>query len=259
MSTSNIKINSLRTEYDFLRPCTDTSLISLDNSTLSSQLNNQVTLEGALDYLSRIYAYWWKREIKTPIYKLNWIQKATSGHYYFLPEDNGRYNWDGNEYGYIGTQYCDYYYARKTVNYGDQLNIDSNGVVQKSRNWSSYTILSKFNQRYDKISVTPSNIPHANYICLDEEYYSASSNGVSPNTSLYATAATGYFNTSGWRMQMASDNGGSIYKITSILDRVDTITEYVFSFERNAYPDSRTTGQYTYTYLGVPFENAREN
>ena len=245
--------------YETLLPKTQASLLEINNTDLGNHLGGNTTVEGSLDYLSRMYAYWWKREIKTSIYKLNWTQKATSGHYYFLPENNGVYKWDGRENGYIGNQYCDYQYARKTVSYGDQLTIDSNGVIQKSRNWSSYTILSKYNQRYDKISVTPSNVPRTNYICLDGEYYSASSNGASPNTSLYATAAADQFNTAGWKMQMASDNGSSIYKITSILDHVDTITDYVFSFERNAYSDSRTIGQYTYTYLGIPFENAMKD
>lgn len=34
--------------------------------------------------------------------------------------------------------------------------------------------------------------------------------------------------------------------------------EYVYSTDRNAYPDSGTSGLYGYEYLGVPFANARE-
>ena len=254
MSTTSIKINSLRTEYDFLRPCTDTSLISLDNSTLSSQLNNQNMLEGALDYLSRIYAHWWKREIKTPQYALNWVQKSSAGHMYILPE----YKWDGKENGYIGTQYCDYYYARKTVDYGDQLTINSAGEIQKNRNWNSYTILCKYNMGYDKTSVTPSdsNIPRVNYLYLDGKYYRASFNRLTPNTSLYTIVSTGRFTQDGWTLSLSGGNSAT-YEINSTIDHVDTITDYVFSFNRNTYPDSRTSGQYTYTYLGVPFENAR--
>mgnify|MGYP004682345397 FL=1 len=49
----------------------------------------------------------------------------------------------------------------------------------------------------------------------------------------------------------------SIKEITSQQISYTSTWDYIFSFERNAYPDSRTSGQYTYTYLGVPFENAR--
>lgn len=34
--------------------------------------------------------------------------------------------------------------------------------------------------------------------------------------------------------------------------------DYVYSADRNAYPDNGTSGDYTYQYLGIPFENARE-
>lgn len=111
---------------------------------------------------------------------------------------------------------------------------------------------------YDKASVTPhnSNIPRVNYIYLDGKYYRASSNRLTPNTSLYTIVSSRDFSLSGWTLSLAGENSAT-YEINSTIDRIDTITDYVFSFERNAYPDSRTTGQYTYTYLGIPFENAR--
>ena len=35
--------------------------------------------------------------------------------------------------------------------------------------------------------------------------------------------------------------------------------EYIHSTDRNAYPDNGKDGSFSYTYLGVPFENARES
>ena len=41
-----------------------------------------------------------------------------------------------------------------------------------------------------------------------------------------------------------------------IKSRVDTVSEYVQSSDRNAYPDSGEQDGYEYEYLGVPFDNA---
>ena len=48
-----------------------------------------------------------------------------------------------------------------------------------------------------------------------------------------------------------------IYRITAIQTTTpEGETTYVHSSDRNAYPDSGTVGGLTYTYLGVPFNNA---
>ena len=49
------------------------------------------------------------------------------------------------------------------------------------------------------------------------------------------------------------------WKLNVVVDHNDYVTDYVYSFSRDAYPDSGTVGNYTYTYLGIPFENAMKD
>lgn len=52
----------------------------------------------------------------------------------------------------------------------------------------------------------------------------------------------------------------TLYKmVSSVSGYTDGGTDYVYSFSRDAYPDSGTVGNYTYTYLGIPFENAMKD
>lgn len=236
MSTINIKINSLRTEYDFLRPCTDTSLISLDNSTLSSQLNNQTTLERALDYLSRIYAYWWKREIRIPVFGEK-LESIKSSQYESTPikiEENvdvsktKSFVWQGS----------------------NTIKIDSNTGEISLDSPISYTVEYGF-------SGSGVGGEREKYVKFDNKFYTAdectssiitriegnSAHSATVNYCVYSYKHSGYY--------------PSIKEITSQQVSYTSTWDYIFSFERNAYPDSRTTGQYTYTYLGIPFENAR--
>lgn len=236
MSTTNIKINSLRTEYDFLRPYTDTSLISLNNPTLSSQLNNQITLEGALDYLSRIYAYWWKREIRIPVFGEK-LESIKSSQYESTPikiEENvdvsetKSFVWQGS----------------------NTIKIDSNTGEISLDSPISYTV---------EYGFSGSGVEGARekYVKFDNKFYTAdectssiitriegnSAHSATVNYCVYSYKRSGYY--------------PSIKEITSQQVSYTSTWDYIFSFERNAYPDSRTTGQYTYTYLGIPFENAR--
>lgn len=59
-----------------------------------------------------------------------------------------------------------------------------------------------------------------------------------------------------------SNSGGVVFtnqtKITSEYRENIGEYEYVSSTNRNAYPDSGTLNGFTYTYLAIPFENARE-
>lgn len=236
MSTTNIKINSLRTEYDFLRPCTDTSLISLDNSTLSSQFNNQTSLEGVLDYLSRIYAHWWKREIRTPIYgeKLEPIQSSQYESTPIKIEENvdvsetKSFVWQGS----------------------NTIKIDSNTGEISLDSPISYTVEYGF-------SGSGVEGEREKYVKFDNKFYTAdectssiitrikgnSAHSATVNYCVYSYKHSGYY--------------PSIKEISSQQVSYTSTWDYIFSFERNAYPDSRTIGQYTYTYLGIPFENAR--
>lgn len=236
MSTTNIKINSLRTEYNFLRPCTDTSLISLDNSTLSSQFNNQTSLEGVLDYLSRIYAHWWKREIRIPIYGEK-LESIPSSQYESTPikiEEN-----------------VDVSETKSFVWQGSPtIKIDSNTGGISLDSPISYTV------EYD-YGGSGVGGERETYVEFDNKFYTADGctssiiTNIEGNSAHSATVNYCVYSYGG------SGNYPSIKEITSQQVSYTSTWDYIFSFERNAYPDSRTIGQYTYTYLGIPFENAR--
>ena len=50
----------------------------------------------------------------------------------------------------------------------------------------------------------------------------------------------------------------TVYKVTTTTYDIIGEYEYVHSTERNKYPDSGKDGIFSYSYLGTPFENARE-
>ena len=240
MSITNIKINSLRTEYDFLRPCTDTSLISLDNPQLATQLNNQITLEGALDCLSRIYAHWWKREIKIPVYT-----NSLSGTNNYVIYTNSLSN---SEKTY-----------QETWQLANSVLISSSGVVSlkdpKSysatyrwhKNGNGVWLLS-FVSGTDPLSVWGQYLKSGRSSTI---YYNSEEISIKPQE--YDGDSYEY------RVCIQPKSGGSLFTVSSKITSYNTTTDYVFSFKRNTYPDSRTSRQYTYTYLGIPFENARGN
>lgn len=236
MSTTNIKINSLRTEYDFLRPYTDTSLISLDNSILSSQFNNQTSLEGVLDYLSRIYAHWWKREIRTPIYgeKLKPIQSSQYESTPIKIEEN-----------------VDVSETKSFVWQGSStIKIDSNTGEISLDSPISYTV--EYGRGGSGVEGE-----REKYVEFDNKFYTADGCTSSIITNIEGNSA--YSATVNYCVYSYKRSGyyPSINEITSQQVSYTSTWDYIFSFERNAYPDSRTSGQYTYTYLGIPFENAR--
>lgn len=234
MSTTNIKINSLRTEYDFLRPCTDTSLISLDNSTLSSQLNNQVTLEGALDYLSRIYAHWWKRELKVPVYGTQEIQGTSTP----ILQKQYWQTWQSSFTSSLSFQSSDSIVENRAA-----INLVSPSVINYSVSWTQAGDEFTTNSSYPASS--KKYVKYNNVIYYDKIGISIFYNGNSDSRYIeYYVRATAYNYPS---------------TLSRTISSYETTTDYIFSFNRNAYPDSRTSRQYTYTYLGVPFENARGN
>ena len=60
-------------------------------------------------------------------------------------------------------------------------------------------------------------------------------------------------------LESNSSNYDRSWKLSVELDHNEYVTDYVYSFSRDAYPDSGTVGNYTYTYLGIPFENAMKD
>lgn len=58
-------------------------------------------------------------------------------------------------------------------------------------------------------------------------------------------------------MNVSSNCANPVYEVTSQIYNIPAgATTYVYSLDRNAYPDSGTVDGITYTYLGIPFDNA---
>lgn len=60
----------------------------------------------------------------------------------------------------------------------------------------------------------------------------------------------------GISLDNSEDGNGGLTSVSMELSSYNTTTDYVYSFDRNANPDSGTTGNYTWTYKRIPFWNA---
>lgn len=228
--------------YETLLPKSQASLLEINNTDLGNYLGGNTTVEGSLDYLSRMYAYWWKRDIITPVYGLKWTQISVT-----YPKLQ-KYSWT-TSYPYTGTY---------SYQCGNILTVDASGNIQRGTDWITLNITvtgdGSNDWRVDE-SPDPRNY-RRNYIYFEGKYYAGAEVRGTPDTStiLIATSndSTGYW-------VYISSNTGDCYEITSTLDHNEYVTDYVYSFSRDAYPDSGTVGNYTYTYLGIPFENAMKD
>lgn len=242
--------------YETLLPKSQASLLEINNTDLGNHLGGNTTVEGSLDYLSRMYAYWWKRDIITPVYGLKWTYinggSGSSKTYYFA-----RQSWSREQYGQIEGVYRSYYYTNYYFESGNTLTVDASGNLVRGSDWSGTSVYWKFYTDGDEIlsETNPSTWNSTNYVYYDGEYYSASTDGSTPNKTVRMNGWAN--NSTGWKMSLNGNDG--LYKITTQVVRNDTTTDYVYSFSRDAYPDSGTVGNYTYTYLGIPFENAMKD
>ena len=89
----------------------------------------------------------------------------------------------------------------------------------------------------------------------DNDYYYASSN----NSSFYVTHTESSPSSCIISMSSRSGYSGQACRVSVKTTYVDGGTDYIYSFSRDTYPDSGTVGNYTYTYLGIPFENAMKD
>lgn len=242
--------------YETLLPKSQASLLEINNTDLGNHLGGNTTVEGSLDYLSRMYAYWWKRDIITPVYGLKWTYinggSGSSKAYYFA-----RQSWSRSQYGKIEGVYRDYYYTYYSFESGNTLTADASGNLVRGSDWSSTSVYWKYysSEDEDLSETNPSTWDSTNYVYYDGKYYSASVNGSTPNKTAHIQ---GYgLDSTGYKMTLRGQDG--LYEITTQVVRNDITTDYVYSFSRGAYPDSGTVGNYTYTYLGIPFENAMKD
>lgn len=230
--------------YETLLPKSQASLLEINNTDLGNHLGGNTTVEGSLDYLSRMYAYWWKREIIIPVYTFKWTQAFTS----YYPKLQ-HYSWKTFPPSpFTGTY---------SYQCGNELTIDANGNIQRGADWITLDVTVK-GERSANWATSENPNPRnykRNYVYFGEKYYAATRVSGTPTTSIYIFS--GDANEEGYWTKL--DGSGVLYEVTSELDHNDITTDYVYSFSRDAYPDSGTVGIYTYTYLGIPFENAMKD
>ena len=236
--------------YETLLPKTQANLLEINNTDLGNHLGGNTTVEGSLDYLSRMYAYWWKREIRVPTYNISrenvaWYRKGYSY---------------GTMYHYSSTQYLTIY-----PKVGNTLSTTSDGTVyivdQKNFTvqavWESIRVEPELTISGGGLSSTSTdpNVVSGKYwnidgvICCDSREIDRS---LDMTVSDEGTPFTAKF-WIGYQEMI-------LYKmVSSVSGYTDGGTDYVYSFSRDTYPDSGTVGNYTYTYLGIPFENAMKD
>ena len=216
--------------YETLLPKSQASLLEINNTDLGNHLGGNTTVEGSLDYLSRMYAYWWKREIRIPVYTFSQGSYRRTKSIYYVSGVSYQSRTKGSAYQYAGNTLG--------VNSAGNIYIKDQVEIYISWEWP-------LGSAYFSWGATPNNgyfywvfngevcqIPRGSSKAVISGGGSAEEDGyVKMDWPLYNIDAkvTSY------------ENGG---------------TDYVYSFSRDAYPDSGTVGNYTYTYLGIPFENA---
>lgn len=234
--------------YETLLPKTQSSLITLNNTDLGNHLGGNTTVEGSLDYLSRMYAYWWKRVTRVPKYELSY--DAAGGSW---PRVIFSAAWPSNKIVYF------------SFSVGSKIEIDQISGKIKEDDWKTYNMAIKYDP-YDESASWYNNgvlVGSQDVVGVivkyndgDNDNYYASSN----NRSFYVTHRES--SNSSCIITMSSTSSsyqGSACKVSVKTTYIDGGTDYVYSFSRDAYPDSGTVGNYTYTYLGIPFENAMKD
>ena len=219
--------------YETLLPKTQASLLEINNTDLGNHLGGNTTVEGSLDYLSRMYAYWWKREVRIPVYTFSQGSYRRTRGIYYVEGVSYRSRTSGSAYQYAGNALG--------VNGAGNIYIKDQVQIYISWSWPR-------GDSYLSWNATPNNgyfyWLYNGEVC---QLYNGSTKAVI--TGRGDSEKDGY-------VCMPQDLYNINATITSYtVDR----TDYVYSFSRNTYPDSGTVGNYTYTYLGIPFENAMKD
>lgn len=232
--------------YETLLPKSQASLLEINNTDLGNHLGGNTTVEGGLDYLSRMYAYWWKRVTRVSKYELSY--DAAGGSW---PRAIFSTDWPSDKIVYF------------SFSVGLKIEIDQISGKIKEDDWKTYNMAIKYDpyngsaQWYNYgVFVGSQDVVGkiVKYNDGDNDYYYASSN----NSSFYVTHID---SPSSCIISMSPGSGdaGNACRVSVNMTYEDSGTDYVYSFSRGAYPDSGTVGNYTYTYLGIPFENAMKD
>lgn len=219
--------------YETLLPKSQASLLEINNTDLGSHLGGNTTVEGSLDYLSRMYAYWWKREIRIPVYTFSQGSYRRTKGIYYVSGVQYQARIEGSAYQYAGN----------TLGVNSAGNIYIKDQVQIYISWSW-----PHGSAYFSWGATPNDGYF--YWIYDGEVCQ-----LSQGSSKAYIQGGGSTEEDGYVYM-----GKALYNINAtVTSYEDGGTDYVYSFSRDTYPDSGTVGNYTYTYLGIPFENAMKD
>lgn len=246
--------------YDLLLPKTESKLITVDNTELNSHLGDTNTLEGNLEYLSRLYAHWWKREIKIPVYSpsygdfIHWQDLGAVGLFALYnkkdtPIDNTFILYASN-------------------------NLDESKSIPVLVNPVTITVRIDWQENYKSPTLYVNGVSNRDSVeNIKYSYWGQKSiDPADTNLTIYTSGenqkgAKGYLFCShydnsgnyaryGVSLHNPSDNRDGLTPVSMSLSSYNTTIDYVYSFDRNANPDSGTTGNYTWAYKGIPFWNA---
>ena len=245
--------------YETLLPKTQASLLEINNTDLGNHLGGNTTVEGSLDYLSRMYAYWWKRvttkyeevyedySAEQQIFRFNETLRVENNATISIP-----FEWStikGLNFNSATGQF-------EEIEATSVSSIGTYTTVIKNGNWEG-----TFRQ-----TDTPQLSSYGTYIKFRDNYYVVfNSDGKTYNSNVSlrfkvnppSTMGLGEIATFGVIPKFGMWSGYGSRKISSRF--VSSSVDYIYSFSRDAYPDSGTVGNYTYTYLGIPFENAMKD
>ncbi len=227
--SGDIAANLQRQIDDVLKPATKT-LFGLSESAIP---------DDVFAFLGKYNQHWWRRRAKTVVEVKEDITGTVD-----LTQDS--------------TDYARFYYS-KTVS------VDSTGKVSLNSPTTLYGVASSSS---DASSLINDLKPY-----LDNTPYYVSSKNVDgkvyyvpPGSVIkYSAGNPGYFTFGLYRYSsrtfymMLSDNSLEDVKVPAQLVNSSIQLgdwQYVQSSDRNAYPDSGTSGGYEYEYLGIPFDNA---
>ena len=192
----------------------------------------------------KLFGYWWKR--------INFSSELTQR---------------SNSTVYSDSSSSSNYVFTVTLYYSDTLFYSSSGSLTTS-GMSSQTIQMYLNREPGSSDVTisfdktPSKYA-GNYIYCNRNFFCGTSDQEGQFKVPIYINGTGYWSADGgggygvyhgsWYLN--SVNSYSSLYLWTVKGKIDT-TDYVYSADRNKYPDNGIENNYGYTFLGVPFSNA---
>ena len=198
-------------------------------------LVNRAAFNERFSVLNGLYRYWWKRKSVSSHYEIEETNDIT--------EDSSFPTEDlyATASAYDGTEF--------DIQYSDEVYVDETGKLQLR---SPSTVKLSYSVGYAQFQ---SVIPGKYFKPQTDE----TSNLPNPKYEVLYAVSSGKAMSTVWSARNAYVVWWS--KIRGVSSKYVESTgewEYVYSSDRNAYPDSGEQNGYEYQFLGIPFENARE-